>query len=274
MERDLGTSGRGAPSPARMDINADLGESFGHWVMGDDAGLLPFVQTINMACGFHAGDPLTMERTIELAQGSGTAIGAHPGFPDLLGFGRRALNVSPEEAYSYVIYQVGALREMLALRGLTLHHVKTHGAFDGMVYTDSACAEAVADAIRDMGIGLIYRAWIPSPDPFYEAACERGITVVRELYPDLDYGPGGFPQGARDLTPRSADGIIDRVRAFLAEGFVRTTDGQTVAIDAQSICIHGDGPHAIAAAKGVLELLRSTGVEVGAPEPLQPTKIA
>ena len=134
----------------QMDINCDMGESFGNWSMGDDAGMMPFITTANVACGFHASDPVTMLSTVKLAKGYQIAIGAHPGLPDLLGFGRRAMNITPEDAYAYVVYQVGALQASLATQGLKLHHIKPHGAFYSVLKTQTELADAVAEAIQKL----------------------------------------------------------------------------------------------------------------------------
>ena len=134
----------------KMDINCDMGESFGNWNMGDDVGMMPRITTANVACGFHASDPVTMLETVRLAKQHNVTVGAHPGLPDLLGFGRRTMNITPEDAYAYVVYQVGALQGALATQGMKLHHIKPHGAFYSVLKTDEQLASAVAQAIKEL----------------------------------------------------------------------------------------------------------------------------
>jgi 5-oxoprolinase (ATP-hydrolysing) subunit A len=256
--------------PLQIDINADLGESFGNWRMGNDEALIPLVQTINVACGFHAGDPGHIRHTVELAKENGVAVGAHPGYPDLLGFGRRALKVRPDDAYAYVAYQVGALRAFLEIAGLTLHHVKPHGALDDAVYADEDLADAVAQALADLGVPMVYRAALPGRDAFVEAVRAHGIRVVFELYPDLDYDADGLPHLAQHIHPRTGAEIASQVRQMLTEGTVTATTGEHVAVQASSICIHGDGPNSVEAARLVGAVVEELGHELcaqGASEP-------
>ena len=175
-----------------FDINIDCGESFGNWVMGADEALMPHVTTANVACGFHAGDPMTMMKTIALAKDNGVAVGSHPGLPDLMGFGRRVMAITPDELYAYVVYQTGALRAALEANGMALHHVKPHGALYRMLNDDEALGEAFARAVIDL---------CPAPMIYYPAPVERhavtkiaaemGIDVVPELYFDLPYEDDG-----------------------------------------------------------------------------------
>jgi UPF0271 protein len=249
-----------------MDINVDLGESFGRWQLGDDGAVMPLVQAINVACGFHAGDPMTMMRTVELAREHGVAVGAHPGFPDLLGFGRRPLRLTPAEGRAYVVYQVGALREVLRTHGLDLHHVKMHGAFDDALAEDAALAEAVADAIAAMGISLVYRAYLPQHDPFASALRARAVQVALELYPDLDYSDTGMPQPIRTVGPRAASEIGAQVQSYLDTGCVLSINRQPVRMEATSICLHGDGPHTLEVVQLVRQTLLASGVQLRAAE--------
>ncbi|MBK5232363.1 MAG: 5-oxoprolinase subunit PxpA [Thermoleophilia bacterium] len=245
-----------------IDINCDLGESFGNWSMGDDAAVLPEITTANVACGFHAGDPVTLMRTVALALENDVAVGAHPGLPDLLGFGRRKLAVTPEDAAAYVVYQVGAVREALRLLGGgELHHVKPHGAFlDVMRYGEPEVGHAVAEAIAscDNEI-LIY--W-PSPtedDPFSDRARELGLRVIGEIYPDLAYDDQGRLILERQKKHVASENAAEQLRLFLQSGTVRTSTGDTLRIDAESVSVHGDGPNA---ADIVAELRRVT-IELG-----------
>ena len=160
----------------QMDVNSDMGESFGNWVMGNDAALLPFVTTANVACGFHAGDPVTLVRTVRLAKQNGVVVGAHPGLPDLLGFGRRAMKISPEDAYAYVVYQVGALQATLAVEGMRLHHVKPHGAFYSVLKADEELADAVAEAIGQLSPEpMLY--WPAPTDSALPGRCGSGAAA-------------------------------------------------------------------------------------------------
>jgi len=251
-------------APARIDINVDLGESFGHWRLGNDAEIMPYIQTINVACGFHAGDPVTMAATVRLAKQHELAVGAHPGFPDLLGFGRRRLQLSPNEAHAYVLYQIGGLREILAVHGLELHHIKTHGALDDTLYEDGELAEAVAEAVAESGVSLLYRAFLPGHDPFAAAVEARNVEVVYELYPDLEYSADGMPQPIREVGEQSASSIAAQTEMYLRTGHVRATTGEAVPVRASSICIHGDGPHAVEAARLVSSTVRSYGITLAA----------
>jgi UPF0271 protein len=229
-----------------MDINADLGESFGNWRLGNDEQLIPEITTANVACGFHGGDPVTMVRTVALAQEHGVAVGAHPGLPDLLGFGRRVLSVSPEDLHAYVLYQVGSLQGVLAARGMSLHHVKPHGALYAMLRTSEELSEAVLEAITAVGPEpLIY--W-PAPldgQAFVGAARRAGVHVVGEIYVDLDYAEDGALVLQRTKGPTGLDRAIARLRRFLEQGTVDTVGGGSVPLEAESLCIHGDGPNAV-----------------------------
>ncbi|MBM3484975.1 MAG: LamB/YcsF family protein, partial [Alphaproteobacteria bacterium] len=175
-----------------FDINIDCGESFGNWKMGADEALMPHVTTANIACGFHAGDPMTLMKTVALAKKNNLAVGSHPGLPDLMGFGRRVMAISPDEMYAYVIYQTGALKAALEAQDMTLHHVKPHGALYRMLNTDEALAKAFVRAVIDV---------CPEPMMYYPAPAERfavtkiaaaeGVDVVAELYFDLPYDDDG-----------------------------------------------------------------------------------
>ena len=170
-----------------IDINADLGESFGNWAMGNDEALIPEITSANVACGFHASDPLTMLETVRIAKRNNVAVGAHPGLPDLLGFGRRTMNVSGEDMYGYVVYQVGALQATLAVNGMKLHHVKAHGALYPMLRDSDELAEAVAEALVDLGSPLSYFPAPVATTAIGRALAARGLEVVGEIYPDLGY---------------------------------------------------------------------------------------
>jgi UPF0271 protein len=243
----------------QMDVNSDMGESFGNWVMGNDAAVLPLVTTANVACGFHAGDPVTLLRTVRLAKRNGVVVGAHPGLPDLLGFGRRALKISPEDAYAYVVYQVGALQATLAVEGMRLHHVKPHGAFYSVLKAEEELAEAVADAIASLSPEPMLYWPAPTDSALPRAARKRGIPVVGEIYVDLDYAPDGSliiqrMKHATDIAKATA-----QVRRYVESGEVLAQDGTAVPLDAESICVHGDGPNAVDVARAVRRTLEEAG---------------
>jgi UPF0271 protein len=245
-----------------IDINCDLGESFGNWQMGDDGGMMPLITTANVACGFHAGDPVIMVNTCKLARAHGVVVGSHPGLPDLLGFGRRAMNITPADAYAYVVYQTGALQAALRANGMTLHHIKPHGAFYSVLRTDEALAEAVAEAIVAIADQPMLYWPAPTDAALPAAARRRGIRVVGEIYPDLTYAPDGalVLQRAKHVT--DAAFAAAQVKRFVQAGAVEATDGSTLPLDAESLCIHGDGPNATGVGEAVRAALREVGCRI------------
>ena len=238
-----------------MDINCDCGESFGNWSMGADEDVLPHITTANVACGFHGGDPVTMEATVALAVRLGVAVGAHPGLPDLLGFGRRRMDISPEDAHAYVLYQAGALAAMLAAHGKRLNHVKPHGALYLMLNEREDLAEAVVKAIRT--VCPEPRLYWPAPiegRALPEAAKAAGIEVVREVYFDLRYDAEARLVLQRRKTAVDLDDLTARVTDYLATGEITAVTGERLAIAAESICVHGDGPNAADVARTLREM--------------------
>jgi UPF0271 protein len=244
-----------------FDINCDLGESFGNWTLGDDEAVMPLVTSANVACGFHGGDPLTMERTVALAVRHNVAVGAHPGLPDLLGFGRRVMALSPEDAAAYVRYQAGALQAFLrAAGGGDLHHVKPHGAFFTVLRDDAKLAKPVAKAIRDLGDEII--VYWPAPAegvPLCQELGELGVPVVGEIYPDLSYAPDGKLVIQRAKHQTDVEFAAHQTRLFLEEGVVEAIDGSRVPLQAGSACIHGDGPNAVEVAHAVRRAVTESG---------------
>jgi UPF0271 protein len=243
----------------QMDVNSDMGESFGNWVMGNDAAVLPLVTTANVACGFHAGDPVTLLRTVRLAKQNHVVVGAHPGLPDLLGFGRRAMKISPEDAYAYVVYQVGALQATLAVEGMRLHHVKPHGAFYSILKAEEDLAEAVAEALAALSPEPILYWPAPTDSALPRALRKRGGRVVGEIYVDLDYAPDGSLIIQRTKHVTDVAKVTAQVRRYVETGKVEAQDGTTVALDAESICVHGDGPNAVDVARAVRRTLEEAG---------------
>jgi UPF0271 protein len=248
-------------TPATFDVNCDMGESLGNWVMGADEAMMPLITTANVACGFHGGDPLTMQHTVRLAAQHGVVVGAHPGFPDLLGFGRRRMELSPEDAAAYVTFQVGALRGFLDAEGMPLHHVKPHGAFFAFLRDEEAMAEPVAAAIAAFGDDVLL--YWPAPAdgvPFCDAVRARGVEIVEEIYPDLSYGPDGRLVVERQKLETDLAFAAQQVTSFLTDGTVAATDGTPISFPAaRSACVHGDGPNAVAVAEAVRAAAEAAG---------------
>lgn len=248
-----------------LDLNCDLGEGFGPWRLGDDLALMEQVSSVNVACGFHAGDPGLMRATVEAAVARELAIGAHPSLPDLQGFGRREMRLSPQEVYEVVLYQIGALAAFCRAAGARLHHVKPHGALYNMAAGDPALAAAIAQAVKDFDPELVLYGLAGSAH--IEAGRQAGLAVASEVFADRSYGPDG------SLTPRSQPGAllpttsdsVAQVLQMVREGTVRAADGRLVHIEAETLCIHGDGPHAVDTARALRAALRQEGVDVRAP---------
>ncbi|MDI3297942.1 MAG: 5-oxoprolinase subunit PxpA [Bacillota bacterium] len=246
----------------RIDLNADLGEGFGVWRMGEDEALLARITSANVACGFHASDPVTMARTVRAAARLGVAVGAHPGYPDLVGFGRRDLEMSPEEAEAAVIYQIGALRAFCEAEGVPLHHVKPHGAMYNRAARDRRLAEAIARAVRRVDPRLILYAQ-PGGE-LARAGEEAGLRVALEAFADRAYLPDGR------LQPRSQPGAVfhdpeevaERALSIVRDGRIASVTGEEVELRAETLCLHGDNPEAIRLAEAVRRRLEAAGVEI------------
>jgi len=243
-----------------MDINCDLGESFGNWKLGADDALLPRITTASLACGFHGGDPLTMRRTVEAAVGHGVAVGSHPGLPDLLGFGRRVMAVSPEDLHAYVVYQSGALAAFLRPHGQSLSHIKPHGALYPMLNRDEELATAVVDAMFEvMDHPVLYWPAGSEERALLRVARDRGLRVIGEFYPDSRYGSDGETVVERQRAHVTPDAAESALRRFLQHGEVETIDGTTIPLAAESVCVHGDGPMAVAIVDRVVAVLDELG---------------
>ena len=226
-----------------IDLNCDLGESFGAYTIGLDETVTPHVTSVNIACGWHAGDPLVMERTVALAKQCGVAIGAHPGFPDLLGFGRRELKVSPDEVYSYVKYQIGALYAFARSHHMELQHMKAHGSLYNMAGKDIRLAEAMCRACRDFDSQLILLALAGSK--MEEAAQQMGVPCAREFFADRAYSP---------------EAALDRVVKMIQTGKVTAIDGTEIPVACDSICVHGDNESAVAFVTAIRHRLEEEGI--------------
>jgi UPF0271 protein len=248
-----------------MDLNADLGESFGRWTLGDDERLVHHITSANVACGFHAGDFRVMEATVALCRHAGIAVGAQPGYPDLLGFGRRPMPFEPDEVESMVRYQIGALEAFCRAAGVELRHVKPHGALYNQAAGDPALARAIARATAQFSRDLILFG-LASSEPMASAAAEAGLRFVPEAFADRRY----LPDGA--LQPRSEPGslLTDPEEAAaqavaIATGQpVETADGPAISLVAETICCHGDTPGAVEIAAGVRRALEAAGITVEA----------
>ena len=227
-----------------MDLNADLGESFGRWTLGDDAALMAHITSANVAAGFHGGDPHVLRETVALAVENGVGIGAHAGLPDLVGFGRRRMALTPEELADLVLYQAGAVRVFAEVAGAALRHVKPHGAMYSMVVDDPELAAALCETVAGLGVALLM------PPQLAGAAAAAGIRFVPEGYVDLDYDEEGKLILERVKQPRDPAETAERALRFASEGQV------------ESICIHGDGPNAVELAAAVRSALQGSGVAV------------
>lgn len=248
-----------------LDLNCDMGEGFGAYAMGNDIAILDHVSSANIACGFHAGDPPTMRRIVGAALSKGVAVGAHPGLPDLQGFGRREMKITPAEAYAMVIYQVGALAGFVQAAGGRLNHVKPHGALYNMAVKDRALSQAIAQAVRDFDPGLVYFGLAGSV--MIETAQALGLRTAGEVFADRSYQDDG------SLTPRSQAGAmiededqsLAQVRQMLG-GSVTAQSGKTVALKADTLCLHGDQAGALDFARRIRAELGADGVQLRAPQ--------
>jgi 5-oxoprolinase (ATP-hydrolysing) subunit A len=250
-----------------IDINCDAGESFGRWKLGDDDRLLAHVTSVNVACGFHAGDPATMRATVAAAHARGVSIGAHPGLPDLAGFGRREMAVPPEEIYEMVLYQVGALWGIARSQRARLSHVKPHGALYNMAARDRQAARAIAGAVHDLSPELIL-VGLSGSELIAEGA-RAGLRTLSEVFADRSYEKDGSLTSRSEpgATIEDPDRAAERAVSMALKGHVASRDGSRVAVRAETICVHGDGPRAAEIAAAVSRRLREAGVVVAAPSP-------
>ncbi|OBF40833.1 hypothetical protein A5724_07210 [Mycobacterium sp. ACS1612] len=247
---------------ATVDLNADLGESFGVWRLGDDDAMLDLVTSANVACGFHAGDAVTLARTCHAAVERGVRIGAQVGYRDLAGFGRRFIDVPPEELKADVIYQIGALQALANAAGGTVSYVKPHGALYNSIVTNHGQARAVAQAVRAVDPGLAVLGLAGSV--FFAEAQERGLRTVPEAFADRGYRSDGqlVSRRERNALLHDIEEIADRVASMVTAGRVTAVDGSTIPITVESICVHGDSPGAVQIASAVRDRLIADGVEL------------
>jgi UPF0271 protein len=244
-----------------IDINMDMGESYGRWRLGDEEGAMPWITSANIACGFHAGDPSTMRASVRLAIEHGVAVGAHVGFPDLLGFGRRSIDVTPDEVRDYTTYQVGALEAIARSEGGRLAHVKPHGALYGLCSSSAEHAAAVAQAIAALDADLPLLLLSPEIEPAIQA---HGVRLVVEAFPDLDYEPSGRLVIESVKRAWDPERVAWRAVRLALHRRIDTTDGRELDVDARTICLHGDAPNAVEIARAVRNALEAAAVAVTA----------
>lgn len=242
-----------------INLNADLGEGYGPWTMGDDAAMLGIVNSANVACGGHAGDPDVMRRTLRLAKEHGVSVGAHPSYPDLRGFGRRAMSLTPTELENQLAAQIGALIGIAALEGLRVSHVKPHGALNNQACVDRALADTVCRGIRALDPALILLA--PATSALVAAGRAAGIKVVEEIFADRAYLPDGqlMPRARPGAMIHGAEACLAHVRAMLDAGALIAIDGTRIPTSIGSICVHGDDADAVAVARALRDGLRAAG---------------
>ena len=247
---------------ATIDLNSDLGESYGCYKIGNDTLVLQYVTSVNIACGFHAGDPLVMEQTVQFALENNVAVGAHPGFPDLLGFGRRNMIISPQEAKAYIIYQVSALNGFVKALGGKMQHVKPHGALYNMAAKDYNLARAIAEGVYAVDKELILMGL--SGHELIKAGEDVGLQTASEVFADRAYTPEGT-LASRDILGsviHDKDEAAARVVEMVTNGQVTATDGTKINIKADSVCVHGDNREALELVKNIRKVLKDRGIEV------------
>jgi UPF0271 protein len=256
----MSKEGREVNRQASVDLNCDLGESFGHYRLGNDEEIMKWITSCNVACGYHAGDPETMYHSVKLAKQYGVSLGAHPGFPDLMGFGRRELKMSADEVYHMVIYQVGALKAFADVEGVRVRHVKPHGALYNLAAVQPELARAIAEAVRDLDKQLILFAL--SGSELVKAGRRAGLTVAEEAFADRTYQPDG------SLTPRRHPKAVihdihsaaRQVISMVKDGMVTTVEGTVVPLRADTICVHGDHPGAVSFVSRLRKQLEDEGI--------------
>jgi UPF0271 protein len=253
----------------RIDLNSDVGESFGNYTLGLDAEVIPHISSANIACGYHAGDPAVMRKTVALAKANGVALGAHPGLPDLVGFGRRNMDVTLEEIKDFVTVQIGALQAVAALQGARLQHVKPHGALYNMAVKNPAIWDAVAEVMAALDPRLILFV-LAGPDrkDLEDIGRRRGIRVAFEFFADRAYNPDGSLVSRKlpGAVIHDHEAVAVKVLKLVQEGRVTAVDGSDIDLKAETICVHGDNPKALALVKKIRVTLAAAEVAVVPPE--------
>lgn len=250
--------------PLSIDLNCDLGESFGTYTIGNDEAVIPYITSANIACGYHAGDPVVMHRSVLLCKKYGVQVGAHPGLPDLAGFGRRKMMLSPAEAADCVAYQVGALQAFCQEAGVPLHHVKPHGALYNMAAKDRPLADAICHAVQAAAPGAVLLAL--SGSEMVAAAQAIGLPVACEVFADRGYCPDGtlVPRGGAGAMIEDENEAIARVLQMAREGTVLANDGTVISLQADSVCVHGDQPQALRFVQKLRAALPAAGISLEA----------
>ncbi len=247
----------------KIDINCDLGESYGYFEVGQDSKIMSHITSANVACGFHAGDPVTMAHTVKLAKECGVAVGAHPGYPDLMGFGRREMKLSSEETKSYIMYQIGALHAFATAAGMTVQHVKPHGALYNMATRDSELSKMIAEAVRHVNRDLILFG--PPNSMIAKIASEMGLRVAFEVFADRAYNSDG------SLVSRSQPNsviedpklVVERARKMIEHGTVSAVNNEILHLgEVHTICVHGDTPNAVEMARTLKSKLLAAKIDV------------
>lgn len=260
-----------------IDLNSDMGESFGNYVLGRPEEVMKLISHANVACGYHAGDPTWMRRTVEWAKKWNVTLGAHPGFPDLMGFGRRLMNVTQQEAKDYVVYQVGALKAFADAVGVKLEAAKPHGAFWSWCQLSEENSRAVLEGFQAVNPEFVL--YLPSLPrrPLVDLAARMGFRVVREFYPGLAYADDGAPTIRRSYGVENVEEIVELVMRFALAGKTTATSGKVIDVEGDSVCVHGDVTNAPELLEALRAALRRSGIEVrsalraagGAPRPAE-----
>ena len=246
----------------KIDLNCDLGESFGNYTLGMDREILPLISSANVACGFHASDPCVMAKSVRYAKESGTAVGAHPGFPDLMGFGRRNMTVSKDEARAYILYQLGALDGFLKAEGLKMQHVKPHGALYNMAAVDEDLACAITGAVKEYDPDLIMLALFGGK--LEKISREMGLRTASEFFADRAYNTDGtlVSRSIPGSTITDEEEAIKRTIRMIREKKVTAIDGSDIPVNCASVCVHGDNPKALSFVEKIRAALTEDGIEI------------
>ena len=246
----------------RIDINSDMGESFGAYKLGRDAEVMEYISSANIACGWHAGDPMVMEQTVRMAKERGVGVGAHPGYPDLMGFGRRRLDLSISEIENYMLYQMGALYAFARTHGLSLQHVKAHGALGNLAFVDLEVSKAIARAALRFSKDMIFVALTGTV--MVQAAKEVGVRYVEEVYADRVYNPDGTLQSRKiaGSVIHDPEKAAKQALTIMKEGYVLAHDGTKVKVKPETLCVHGDTPTAISILQKIGEELKKASIAV------------
>jgi len=246
----------------KIDLNSDLGESFGRYKLGLDEEVMKYITSANIACGWHAGDPLVMRNTVRVAKDMNVEVGAHPGYPDLMGFGRRYMDLTREEVRNYILYQIGALYAFVKAEGLTLQHVKPHGALYNALVRDEELTRGVLEGIADFDKNIIF-VGLSMSKPL-EIAEEMGLKIAHEVFADRAYNPDGTLVSRRKpgAVIHNKEEIAERVISMVKDGGVKAINGEWVELKADTICVHGDNPKAVEITAYLRKCLEEEGIKI------------